>query len=350
MNTAENTNSWHLNEPPAQGDTTPVLARVPWLAAAEQPAQAAMKVESLTAEPSYLESHSVMVAANLEMPGWDAPGTIFRIDSPQSHFRPMASACPPSSSTKTRPPQATVSHSVSREESTATSPGPVVQQPTARLRFDPPQQAASDHAAAVDVAQLPPPSNWHVWLAAIDNSIRQYHRVIVLTALLTAAGLMMLVLESQQPASEPAPGGISPAASHLAAPAEAFAAAEALPAPLEMAAEQIEQVTQARGPQSDTRRRTVAVEQEAAIPLEPLASPDELSPVEDITPIDEDLSDWSVSTNEAEPLPQVVAYPTTNAPEYVWPQTSSESAAPSDTPSVARLSRELQPVGGPTTK
>ena len=355
MNTSENSSSWHLTEHTAEGDTTPVLARVPWLLPAEEPAQTATEAQLPTFDPMCLEAHSLVVAADLETTTWDVSPPMFRIDPPHSHFSPMARAAPHPSKTDSRVSEAAPPRSVSRPPLPNAPDGRVNQASSTQLRFDRPQLAVPENAAGVDVEQSPPPSNWHTWLAAIDNSIRQYHRVIVLSALLTAAGLMMLVLESQHPASEPAPDVISPAtvkvaspaAANDAAPSESIAVSEAMPAPLEMAAEQ---VSQARGPQSDVRRRTAAVEQEAAIPLEPIASPDALTPVEDITPIDEDLSDWSVSTNDVAPLPQVVGYPTTNAPAYVWPQLPSESAAPADTPSVARLSRELQPVGGETTK
>lgn len=251
---------------PRAADAEPSATQT--LADSAQPA-----LDQTPLDESLFRPHSVVAAADLGVEPWDTPATAkptgesvrreFRIDPPQPLVvteTPEATAQPAEAiSAKTSPEQTPPARkSIYRETPTAQ---PAAEKTSAEkavvttLRFDPPETATDDSlpsatepqpappqtaepmatpapqpayasgtAAAISAERLRvtvprslEPSTWHTWVSKIDDSIRQYHRVIVLAALLTAAGLMMLVLENQHHPTQPAPESVTPAAAKTSA-------------------------------------------------------------------------------------------------------------------------------------
>lgn len=253
---------------PRAADAEPSATQT--LADSAQPA-----LDQTPLDESLFRPHSVVAAADLGVEPWDTPATVkptgesvgreFRIDPPQPLIvaeTPEATAQPAEApSAKTSPEQTPPARkSIYRETPTVkhTVEQPAAEKPVGTtLRFDPPETAtdnplptasepqpapsqaappqtlgtpapqpayAGETAAAISAERLRvtvprslEPSTWHTWVSKIDDSIRQYHRVIVLAALLTAAGLMMLVLENQHQPTQPAPESVTPAAAKTSA-------------------------------------------------------------------------------------------------------------------------------------
>lgn len=315
------------NERRAAGSVAPVLARVPWLNSSSTdllPTSAPL-VEPTVFDATLLASHSVMVWSAGDSAGCDTALPGLRIDPPVS--------------TRLSPPEIP-----DAPLSTAITPSPARSAPV--LRFDPPEHSAVKHVTRAHSERNAHVSAWHHGVASIDNAIRQYHKVIVLAALLTAAGLMMLlVLESQHPIGEPAPETLTPSASTAANDIEPLPLAGASAAPM---TDSTTNANSARGPKSDTHRRTVSVEAGETV-LEPL----EATSLDDeqITPIVDKPGGATVTApTEADPETMVVGYPDTNKRAFVWPDTTDLPNTPAAPPSLARLSPELQPANQQTTK
>lgn len=244
MNTA--TSRDNPNDQPPGAETPPVLARVPWLKPAGGQSEVALP-ESLAhdeandaacqaIDESYFRPHSVVAAPDLGVEAWHGVPTALpkkptpqpaerevRFDPPQPLQTPEAEATQPQIASETTsasaPPTSVPTaqwKSIYRAASRNASDKPT----TTTLRFDAPDVATNEFSEPAEPAHVEPttaqrvvePSAWHTWVSTIDDAVRQYHRVIVLAALLTAAGLMMLVLETQHPPHEPAPESIAPAA------------------------------------------------------------------------------------------------------------------------------------------
>ncbi len=328
MNTAEN-NMRSPNSPSFADGKAPVLAQVPWLAPAK-PASAELPTEQLPTEHSTefpaaeCEPQRSVAAPSWEVTTWDTGRPQLRIDPPQPLATSKEIAPPPETLAETPAigPVATLPPQPAPTRQTIVSDDA----PPTHLRFDPPERMLVDHAPPVRDRHAPHVSEWHAWVAAIDNTVRQYHKVIMLAALLTAAGLMMLVLENTPPAGAPLPEVLTPAASdHLAAGPMPLVEDVATPPRAEVSGE----TETAQGPQSDRRSRKVAAEAAENIPLEPL-EPQGLSSDEAFVPILDEPSDWTIAARDATATPGVVVgYPTTDAPALVWPTGDAPAAATS---------------------
>ncbi len=355
VNTADNAR-FPTSEQPASGEAPPVLARVPWLNSI--PTEAAPRMPHAEPppahDPSYMEAHSVFAASGLGVTTIDVDPVCLRVDPPQPKTtvdvadKTMHPAPPRTSAAASLAPFSTP---LSASKPTAATPVSA-ERPTTFLRFDPPAQSAVEHVATSHVSHTTPTSTWHQWVAAIDDGIRQYQKVIMLAALLTAAGLMMLVVESQQPSAEPAAEDVSPIASdEVTEPSPAPLADTDLPPTTEADAQQdsVKAATTARGPQSDTRTRSVAV-QDSETMLVPFTPDAESTAGQDTLVLPEVSEDWATSASDQCEPAAVVGYPDTRAPPFEIPLIDIRSTQESRPPSVAHLSGDLQSVSPQTTK
>ncbi|MCO6046170.1 hypothetical protein NG895_19900 [Aeoliella sp. ICT_H6.2] len=299
----------------------PVLASLPWLErpSAEASTQTAVIEPPQAFDATFFQPHQLLATPDQPLETPDPSPTMVRFDPPQ----PAHSATPAQEPSQPAEPD-------SPEEARAVARA-VVQPSESRegdgvtqLRFDPPVGGAPQAAPAVATESVPEPSAWHQTIAAMDNTIRQYHRIIMLVALLTAAGLMMLVLESQQAESIPAGEAVTPAAINTEA-MQPLPLAEACNAPAAVP----ESIAVAKGPQDVSRQLQAEV-----APLTPelsvAAQPADPQPEE----LDLPAADQIVESADEG------GYPDTCKPEFTFGNTEHTVAAPPQ----ARLSKELKPA------
>ncbi len=221
-----------------------MLARVPWL---DRPIESAPLAVAPATEPvfdaTFFQPHQLLATADQPLEHLAPVPTVVRFDPPQ----PLAASSPAH-----QPPPAVTQ----RDQEETTAPQTIVRSAESRgsdgvtqLRFDPPVVSQPEPQPVAALHRAPEPSAWHQTVATLDNTIRQYHRFIMLAALLTAAGLMMLVLESQQTEVEPAGETVTPAAIDTLA-MQPMPMAEASSEPAE---EPPQQVAMAKGPQAISR-------------------------------------------------------------------------------------------------
>lgn len=369
MNYAENNQDTNEIKPTTEARPA-VLTRVPWLestqGASESPAVSLENFvvdESAGMDDAWLMPHQAVAS-----PNWD-PASQSRADSPRlvriDPPQPLATASASQTSM-------TVDECLAKqpdERTIVTIDRPVARPATSdsgitHLRFDPPVQPVPSSTDKPGDMAAPSPASWHESVATIDNLMRQYSRVIVLAALLTAAGLMMLVLEAQQTEAEPAPDGVTPAA---------LDATGIMPLPLADAEPRsttppqvAETVATAKGPGSDTKRPPTASAELECIPLEPLqpyreprvdiaalpslasTPPTEMQTVEESAQGETLAQVESPVQSETSAAPVTAAYPSTGATAYAWPsalERAAQQPGQTPTPNVARLSRELKAPG-----
>lgn len=358
MNYAEN-NQEQADFKPQTESSPAVLARVPWLESVDsEPSVAATSLENFVVDEAalmddaWLAPHQVVASPNWNndnLPS-DSPTSaprLVRIDPPQ----PLPGVAALNAA------QAPVEQTVQPPAESDLQPfeEPVVRPVTAdggitHLRFDPPVQREASAAEETFDYSAPSPASWHQSVATIDNVVRQYHRVIVLAALLTAAGLMMLVLEAQQSEGEPAPDGVTPAALDTSGIAP-LPLADAEPQRSTTPPQVAETVATAKGPRSDTKRPPSTNAELECIPLQPLEPYREprvdvaaLPSIEPEQAAEEQPTAGDIQT-DSQPTSLAGAYPSTGAEEYAWPsglERSVEQPQTGPTPNVARLSRELK--------
>lgn len=303
----------------------PVLACLPWLdrpsAETVQPAAATDSQPAFDA--SFFQPHQLLATPEFSSECPSPTPNVVRFDPPQGprgaspvHL-PAAPAEPATAQTQTIAP---ATRTASRPEQKPTA------EPITQLRFDPPAGGAPQPTEDTVLELAQEPSAWHQTIAAVDNTIRHYHRIIMLVALLTAAGLMMLVLESQQTDSPPASESVTPAAINTEV-MEPLPLAEACSEPAAVP----ERVADAKGPQLVARRHAPefelphleAPEPEVAVASEPV-SPSPVAPQPEV--LDEPEGDQVSETPddhgryEDTGLPEIevtAAVPTGNTPPTV---------------------------------
>ncbi|MGI9456084.1 MAG: hypothetical protein ACR2NU_05945 [Aeoliella sp.] len=310
----------------------PVLARIPWLVEEPPTPEPVEEVEEIVPEPltdaAMFRPHRIVASADLGVASYGESSMQWRVDPPQSkpapdlgeESSPDEQASPAELDRKAMATdevlRASVAEQVPPLRPTAAPPAPggrrsfgseVAPRQTlpsnggTQWRFDPPETAAHAPQTFEQTERSIEPSNWHQRVAAIDNGIRRYHRVIVLAALITAAGLMMLVLEGQRTPVLPAPETLTPAASNSKLPTDNAPNKEAEPEQMRETHPLTRTTPEARGPGGRARPSAELV----------VASPsDAPSP---ITPIEPHREPHSVDVPAAG-LP----YVSTGAPEIVF--------------------------------
>lgn len=319
----------------------PVLTRVPWLAAQSAPAAEELPAVSRPAafDATFFAPHQLLAAADSEVSLWRGERQHLRIDGAQplgtaANTAPAAIALkPPLAPPATARPAL---EPLAPKTTPVTAPGG---SGITHLRFDPPVESTSAKPAEPAAPATPTPSMWHEWVTAFDNAIRQYHRVIMLAALLTAAGLMMLVLEHQRPEGETTPESTSPAAIDSSTVTAVPLARSAGEPPAEP-----ERIAMAQGPGSHAHREAttpITPEEPQSIPLEPIAAHEE-SPAENSL-AESPTAQWPIILPEQpECQSQASGYPTTGCQPLPWPTSTADTAG--QTPlNRARLSRDIQP-------
>lgn len=323
----------------------PVLTRVPWLA--RQPAVAAEvppAEEPRTLDASFFAPHQLLASADSEVVQWGAQGQHLRIDAPQplNAVAPSAAAPPPP---VTPLPLPAVPRPLAPKTTPVTSPSNMG---ITHLRFDPPVETVAaqsvEQAKSATVQPSAQPSPWHEWVTTVDNTIRQYHRVIMLAALLTAAGLMMLVLEHQTPDPQTAPQGSSPTTID-----ESVAAAVPLARNTGEPPAEPERIAMAQGPGSHGHRDAITPIEPApteTLRLEPIES-DSASPAKSSLATSP-TAQWPITLPEQPQAElqlsdsQTQGYPTTGCVPLEWPHTAANSAGEQPL-NRARLSGNIQP-------
>ncbi|WP_442484111.1 hypothetical protein [Aeoliella sp. SH292] len=329
MNTATN------YEPNPQGceaaELPPVLVRVPWLGAKQTPA--AVELARATSKPiidrALFEPHQLVAAADMDETDFGTVRTHWRVDPPQDrpisaevHLRrPITTTATPT--TPVAPPASLPPALPVREVTTPTSEG------ITHLRFDPPISSVVEPPV-----QQPQPQHtvrdessvWHEAVTALDAVLRRYHRMIMLAALIAAAGLMALVMDGRTPAIEKTPDSTAPNTIDIG---------EIGPMPLadvthaHQPASAPESVRMAKGPGRVQRENVPPTIESPAAPLMLDPIPPHREP--NITPIQES----EVPASES-------GYPSTGDPAFslTFPTTAnSEPVVPG-----ARLSNQLQSV------
>jgi hypothetical protein len=327
-------------EPIPQGceaaELPPVLVRVPWLGAKQT--TTAVELARATSKPvvdrAMFEPHQLVAAADMDVTDFGTVRTHWRVDPPQDrpisaevhHRRPVASSSSTTSTITTPAPPASLPPALPvREVTTPASEG------ITHLRFDPPissvveppvQQPQPQHTARDES------SVWHEAVSALDVLLRRYHRIIMLAALIAAAGLMALVMDGRTPAIEKTPDSTAP---------NTIDTGDIGPMPLadvmhaHQPAAAPEKVAMAKGPGANRHQAATT-----APKIESPAAPLMLDPIPphrepNITPIQESEEPASES-----------GYPSTGDPAFslTFPSTAnSEPVAPS-----ARLSNQIQSV------
>ena len=314
-----------------------MLARVPWLAPAPVAEPQPPQLDATIFQP-----HSVVAMPDLGVADYTDRTPKYRFDPPQpkaesleSHHAPQAKA-EPAGESNTRTIEAPVA-SPSTESTPQTTPGPM------HLRFDPAEGTTVDATPAAEpkLVATREPSDWHYAVAAVDTAIRKYHRLIVLAALFTAAGLMLLMLQGKPTTADTQPSEAETKAEHVASQPEWMDMTQ-IPR-LETFEEDTpgEELAEARGPQSHSRLRTTApVEPEVIdqLPLAPHREPltTEVAQRDDLRPIG-----MAGPTDSPDSL-----YPTTQPSDFSLSATEPSAEANRIEPPV-RLSQKLQPVEAP---
>ncbi|QDU54428.1 hypothetical protein [Aeoliella mucimassa] len=329
----------------------PVLARVPWLAKASQPAAPAPISEPAAPaiDASLFQPHSVVAMPELGTTDYVDRAPKYRFDPPQSPQASHEAMQPQPAATTAAPeqPTTTPADTPTAKTITRTAENETEKNVVTHLRFDKAVGASTEPVVEqpeVVEADTHEPSTWHTIVSLVDNAIRQYHRVIVLVALLTAAGLMMLMLQGQGSSSEPAATSNEANADKIASQPEELDLSSIPPLRTDDADQMIAVV---RGPQSHSRNQSTEVESvppSGPIPLEPIVPQNE--------PIVHDTN--AVGPNHIQnntPAPQpnegpgepAGGYPVTrvfNGPPAVANQPTTTGQAPR----IARLPGHLLPV------
>ncbi len=240
----------------AKKSAPPVLAQVPWMV--EAPSISGPSAEPQRLDPALFRPHEIVASPDLGVTS-SSDFTQWRVDSPKR--MPRTTSPPPTGSPEeadiqvaarqVRATDEVLRASVAERSITRPDPAtllPAHQQAMRELadsptdekqwRFDVPEttgapetmgQTAPNRERLVRQSE---PTIWHQRVASIDAGIHRHHRVIVLLALFTAAGLMMLVLQGQSKTTFPAPEALTPAAAGPTSPATD---SEVAPAPEERA-------------------------------------------------------------------------------------------------------------------
>lgn len=284
-------------------------------------------------DATFFQSHQLLATPDLPVEDAQTSPTVVRFDPPQAALVSNPTHMPAS------PAEASTAKEETKEETIAPATRAAVrpqEQPSkdgaTQLRFDPPVGNTSHPTPAALPETEHEPSAWHQTIAAVDNAIRRYHRIIMLVALITATGLMMLVVEGQQSDTNPDTETITPPAISTEV-MEPLPLAEACSTPAAVP----ERVAEAKGPQSIARQQAPDFEvpkPEVAAAPEPVAPQPEIRSLPKVDQVVESTADEEFDEG----------YKDTGKPAFTFGAPTQNASAPPQ----ARLTQELKPVNQQT--
>lgn len=317
------------------GDSTlvqasrPPVVEIPWLD--ERKSDGGKSSRDETAEAVSFRPHQVFAWPDREIEQNNGPTVLTRVDRPEAPASARMSRAV--EAPRTDRPAAPVEHEPAAQPFNFSVPG-VAETATEPktglgtiLRFDQPESPchttkAHEPELQNDGEPVEKLVGWDAQVTAIDHFIRRYHRVIVLAALVSAAGLMLLSV-NRPPAPQPAPD--QPVSTSAATEAISQAPAEMDEAPpQDFKPDDSKLVGIARGPEAHGRFRHDNSEIKPIEPSQPESSSDRVAVTADDT--GESQATYPLLNEDAAGQSPSLPYPSTGAGPLPFSDPSCEPA------------------------